>query len=161
MINKIAIDKTIELIRDDWFLITAMKKDGQVNTMTAQWGTIGYLWGREIATIYIRPTRFTHEFIMESESFSISFFDKSYKEKLKYLGTVSGRDEDKIYNANLSIMTKKEAPYFKEASMTIVCKKIYLSKIDKNGFLDREIDKKVYGDNDYHTVIVGEIQEIF
>ncbi len=58
--------KTIEknvfrMIGDEWALVTA-KKDGQVNTMTVSWGGMGVLWGKEVATIYIRPQRYTKEF---------------------------------------------------------------------------------------------------
>jgi hypothetical protein len=39
-----------------WMLITA-GRDGRYNTMTASWGGMGVLWGRNVATIYVRPQR--------------------------------------------------------------------------------------------------------
>ena len=36
--------------------------NGQMNSMTIGWGTIGILWGhdRHIVTVYVRKSRFTH-----------------------------------------------------------------------------------------------------
>ena len=75
--------KTIEknvfrMIGDEWALVTA-KKDGQVNTMTVSWGGMGVLWGKEVATIYIRPQRYTKEFIDAGEMVTMSFFGGAYK----------------------------------------------------------------------------------
>ena len=43
-------------------LITATKEDGTYNTMTASWGGVGVLWGKNVCTLYIRPQRYTFEF---------------------------------------------------------------------------------------------------
>lgn len=42
------------MIGKEWLLITA-EKDGKANTMTASWGGVGVLWGKNVATLYIRP----------------------------------------------------------------------------------------------------------
>ena len=86
-----------------WMLITAAK-DGKVNTMTASWGNMGVMWGKDIVSVFIRQTRFTKEFVDNADCFSISFLDhEKYAKELSYLGTVSGRDEDKINKANLHV----------------------------------------------------------
>ena len=53
-------ENPFKLIGDDWMLITA-EKDGKVNTMTASWGGLGVIWGRNAATVYIRLSRYTKE----------------------------------------------------------------------------------------------------
>ena len=58
----------------DWLLISATK-NGKTNTMTASWGTLGHLWNKDVAIIFIRPQRYTKEFVDESEMFTLSFFD--------------------------------------------------------------------------------------
>ena len=45
--------KPFEKIGSEWMLISA-EKDGKANTMTASWGGIGVLWGKNVATVYIR-----------------------------------------------------------------------------------------------------------
>ena len=69
------------LIGDQWMLITAGTPD-HCNTMTASWGGVGVIWGAPAATCYIRPQRYTKEFVDQNEYFSLCFFDESYREKL-------------------------------------------------------------------------------
>ena len=81
------IGKTpFELIGKDWMLVTAQKPDGSVNTMTASWGGLGVMWGKNVAFAVIRPQRYTKEFIDNGERFSLTFFPEQYKKELGYLG---------------------------------------------------------------------------
>ncbi len=53
-------------------------------------------------------------------------FPASMREKLQYLGTASGRDEDKVKGADLTLeFTKLGNPIFAEADLAIECKKVY------------------------------------
>ena len=47
-------DNVIDLIGKQWMLITAGNID-HYNMMTASWGTIGFLWGKPVACVVIRP----------------------------------------------------------------------------------------------------------
>ena len=90
-------------IGSDWMLITA-EKEGRVNTMTASWGGLGVIWGRNAAYVFVRDSRYTKEFMDASDTFSLTFFDREkYADMLAYMGKVSGRDEDKIARWNLSV----------------------------------------------------------
>ena len=93
----------------EWMLISAAKENGQVNTMTASWGGFGVLWNKNVAFVVIRPQRYTKEFVDNADSFSLSFLGEKYKKELGYLGKISGRDEDKITKAGLTVilLTKK------------------------------------------------------
>ena len=51
-------------IGKDWLLISATKS-GKTNTMTASWGTLGHLWNKDVAIIFIRPQRYTKESLMK------------------------------------------------------------------------------------------------
>ncbi|KNF07651.1 putative flavoredoxin [Gottschalkia purinilytica] len=147
-----------KIIGDDWMLVTA-KKDDKVNTMTASWGGLGVMWKRNVAYIVVRPQRFTKEFIDESDTFSLTFFDKSFKKQLGYLGTVSGRDEDKISKSNLSVIYFNDTPYFNEANLAIICKKLYAQEYDPKCFIDKSIEE-LYPEKDYHTLYIGEVTKI-
>ena len=91
------------LISDEWMLVTA-GDEASCNTMTASWGHLGCLWGHNdpTAVIYLRPSRYTKEFVDEESYFSLCVMDKSFKKQMAYLGSVSGRDEDKIGKAGLT-----------------------------------------------------------
>jgi flavin reductase (DIM6/NTAB) family NADH-FMN oxidoreductase RutF len=68
-------DNTFKLIGSDWMLITA-GDSASFNTMTASWGGMGVVWGKNAATVYIRKHRYTYEFVEKSEYFTLSFFDE-------------------------------------------------------------------------------------
>lgn len=148
-----------DMIGNQWMLITA-EKNGVVNTMTASWGGMGILWNRKVAYIFIRPQRYTKEFVDESDTLSLTFFDKSYKSELKYLGTVSGKDENKIEKAGLHIVHEANTPYFEEAELTFICKKLYHQELKEEFFIDKQLNDQTYPFKDYHTMYVVEIEKI-
>ena len=144
----------VEMIANDWFLIGACKDD-TYNMMCASWGQIGHLWNKEVISIYVRPTRYTYEFLEKSDTFSCSFFE-NHKKELKLIGSKSGKEIDKtnIFHANII----EKTPVFEEASMTLVCKKISQYDLDSTQFIDKDIDK--HYKNDYHRVYIGEIIDV-
>lgn len=147
-------------LKDKWMLITASKPDGTVNTMTASWGGFGVMWNKEVAFIVIRPQRYTREFVESSDSFSLTFFDKSYLKDLGYLGRVSGRDEDKITKTKLTISTEDGIPYFEEANSVILAKKLFVQRIEEGAFLDKDIIERWYPEKDFHYLYIAEISKI-
>lgn len=150
-----------EKIGSQWMLITA-EKEGKVNTMTASWGGVGVLWGKNVATVYIRPQRHTKEFVDESETFTLSFFDGEYMKELGYLGKVSGKDEpDKIEKSGLHVEMVQGHPAFREASQVLVCRKLYHDEIKPENFYGSEEDVRWYPEKDYHTMYIAEIVEVF
>ena len=72
-------------IGDQWMLITAGDKE-DCNTMTASWGGLGILWGSPIAIAYIRPQRYTKEFVDREEYFTLSFFGPEYRPQRQRCG---------------------------------------------------------------------------
>ncbi len=69
-------------IGKEWFLITAGNKDS-FNTMTASWGFMGVMWGRNCIQAVVRPTRHTYKFLTENDNFTVSFFSEkcTYRKK--------------------------------------------------------------------------------
>jgi flavin reductase (DIM6/NTAB) family NADH-FMN oxidoreductase RutF len=148
-----------QLISKDWMLVTA-RNDNKVNTMTASWGGFGFIWNKPVSYVFIRPQRYTKEFIDNSDSFSLSFLDKEYRKQLNYLGSVSGRDEDKISKSNLTVEHSINTPYFKESKLVIICKKLYSQEFKPECFIESEINKEAYSNGDYHTMYISEIQKV-
>lgn len=147
-------------IGDDWMLITAGDRD-RSNTMTASWGGMGVLWGKNVVTVYVRPQRYTYEFMEKSDCFTIAFFDESHRDALKLCGSKSGREVDKAEACGFTLAYGSGgAPYFQEAKLVIVCKKLYFDDIDPAHFLDEGIDAKNYPNKDYHRMYIGEIVEV-
>ena len=155
-----ALDQNVfSLIGDQWMLITAGTED-KCNTMTASWGGLGVLWGKPVATVYIRPQRYTLEFVEREDTFTLCFLGEEYRKALALCGSKSGRDVDKVKECGFTVTTAEGAPYFEEADLVLVCKKAYWQDMDPSHFLDGEIDSKWYPQKDYHRIFIGEILEV-
>ena len=155
-----ALDQNVfSLIGDQWMLITAGTAD-QCNTMTASWGGLGVLWGRPVATVYIRPQRYTLEFVEREDTFTLCFFGEEYRKALALCGAKSGRDVDKVKECGFTVATAQGAPYFEQAELVLVCRKAYWQDMDPAHFLDGEIDGKWYPQKDYDRIFIGEIETV-
>ena len=147
------------MIGKEWLLVTA-EKEGKVNMMTASWGGLGAMWGKNVAFIVLRPQRYTKEFVDAGETFSLSVLDGEYRKTLNYLGTVSGRDEDKVEKSGLTVEHEDGTPYFTEANTVLVCRKLYAQPYDPSGFVDKSCDERWYPKKDYHTMYIAEIEKV-
>lgn len=149
----------------EWMLLSAGKKDTGYNTMTISWGHLGSIWGhgggKPTAVVYVRPSRYTKEFVDKEDYFTLCVFDEEYKKALGYLGSNSGRDGNKIEAVGLTPAFTQDSIYFEEAKLVIVCKKMYHSTLKEEGFLDESIISENYPLKDFHEMYIGEIVEIF
>lgn len=152
-------ENPFKLIGSDWMLITA-KKGEKTNMMTASWGGVGILWNKPVATIYVRPQRYTKEFIDNEEYFSLCVLPEEYRQILNYCGTKSGRDEDKIAETKLTIDESEKAPIFKESRLILICKKLYAQDLTEQSFIDKSLVEKNYQAKDFHTIYIAEIEKI-
>ena len=143
-------------ISKQWMLITAGDRT-KSNTMTASWGGVGVIWGKPSATCYIRHSRYTKEFVDNSEYFTLSFLRDGYRDALSVLGSKSGRDMDKMHDSGLTPTFVDGQPTFAEAELVLVCRKRCKSEIAPEDILQQETLDKWYGDQDYHTMYIGEI----
>lgn len=65
-------------IGKEWALLTAGDENG-FNTMTVSWGAMGFMWGKPSVTVYIRPQRYTKEFVDTRDTFTLSFYPEEKK----------------------------------------------------------------------------------
>ncbi|NLC68454.1 MAG: flavin reductase family protein [Clostridiaceae bacterium] len=138
-------------------LITAGTKDN-FNTMTASWGGLGVLWEENVSFCFVRPQRYTYEFLEKSDYYTLCFFDEWGREALEYCGTHSGREVDKVAGARLTPAEDNGVVYFIEARLVLICRKIYYQDIMPENFLDKEIEK-FYSDKDYHRMYIGRVEK--
>ena len=151
-------DNPFTLINKDWMLITAGNQDKH-NTMTASWGGVGELWGKYVSTIYIRPQRYTLEFVEREEYYSLCFFGPEYRQALSLCGSKSGRDVDKDAATGLTPRFDQAAPYYEQARLVFICRKLYKQDMTEEAFLDKSLLDKWY-DNDLHRMFIGEIVKV-
>ncbi len=151
----------VKMFADDWMLLSA-GKDTSMNMMTIAWGALGEVWGKPTVTIYVSTDRYTYKFLEENEYFTVTAFPEQFRDKLQYLGSVSGRDEDKVKGSGLTPeFTKLGNPIYKEATLAIECKKLYGQQLQKELMpLEQRqwYDEKKQG---VHVMYIGEIVNVW
>ena len=138
-------------IGKEWALVTAGNKE-KANTMTVSWGGVGVLWGKNVAFIFVRDSRYTKEFIDANEFFSITFLSGQYRDALNYCGSHSA--------AGLTLATRHNIPYVDEGNFVLLCEKMSATRITEDSFLLPKIKEKWYKDGDMHTMYIGEITDV-
>lgn len=160
--NEISIselDKSpFNLFNKDWALLTSGNSESY-NTMTVSWGGVGILWNKNVATVYVRKSRYTLDFLDSSDYFSLTFGDNKMREALTYCGKNSGRDVDKVKETGITPVLTENAPYFAEGKLVLICRKLYRQEMAEQAFMDRSIIDSTYADNDYHIIFIGEIEK--
>jgi flavin reductase (DIM6/NTAB) family NADH-FMN oxidoreductase RutF len=151
-------DNTFSLIRDDWMLVTAGPAQS-FNTMTANWGGFGHLWHREVVFVFVRPQRYTYEFMERSNVFTLTFFDETWREALEFCGSRSGRNVDKVEATDLTpVKGETGGVYFEEARLVLECRTIYAQDLKSDAFIDPRVDAETYPQRDYHRLYIGQIE---
>lgn len=163
-LSRLAKEDIISIIGKEWMLITA----GDIqhfNTMTASWGGVGFLWGKPVAFVFIRPERYTHDFVEQNDRLTLTFFDEADKDILNFCGTKSGRDYDKVKETGLRpVATPGGNVSFEQARLTIEGRKLYKTRLTADGFIDKAALDRWYHDQPgggLHDVYVVEIENVF
>ncbi len=141
-----------------WALLTA-GNEGNFNTMTISWGGLGTIWNKPVATVYVRTSRYTHDFMDNNEFFTVSFFPEKCKEILVTLGSKSGRDMDKMKDSGLTPKKAGASVTFEEAETTLVCRKLMRQRLDIEN-IPEDIAGSLYKGDAPHDMYIGEVVEI-
>lgn len=152
---------------DEWFALAAGNEADGCNAMTIAWGHIGALWERGTHTnrlpttvVYVRPSRYTKEFMDREPMFTLSLFEGEKKKALGYIGSHSGRDGDKLASAGLEPIYADGTVYFRDAKFVLICRKLYSAPLQEEGFVDRGLIDFNYPMRDFHQMYIGEIVKV-
>jgi len=132
-----------------------------INTMTIGWGTIGLIWGRQIFTVLVRPTRFTFSLIEKTMDFTVSVPEAGMDKELSFCGSRSGKDTDKFKECNLKTKPSKHVltPTLDLKGTHYECAIVYRTLIDP-ALLSPSFSY-LYPDNDFHGIFYGEIRHSY
>lgn len=155
--NNLLIDAFDEF-GSKWALVTAGSMEDH-NSMTVSWGGVGCLWGKPVATVYIRPNRHTYVYFEKNEYFTVSFYAEDCKMALSVMGSKSGRDCDKDAEAGLSPIPCGETVTYREARRTLLCRKLFAQDMNAENFTP-EVIRRFYGTEPAHKMYIGEIIDI-
>lgn len=158
-------DNMIDLIGRQWMLVTA-GNERSFNTMTASWGAMGELWNKHASFIFIRDTRYTYEFLLREQAYTLSFFSEDYRHALNICGTRSGRTGDKVKEAGLTpLATPTGMMTFAGARMIIECHTMLRQPLDLNHLLPAYRDEVMHNcytrDTAMHQLFIGEITNVW
>ena len=146
----------LTLFDKGWALVTAGDIE-DFNTMTISWGGMGTLWNKPVCTVYVKPVRYTHEFMEANDYFTVSFFEEKYRGALGILGSKSGRDCCKVEESKLTpVRIGENIVGFAQAFRTLVCRKIYRQDLDP-AHMPEAVRERYYESEAPHTMYVGEI----
>ena len=155
-----------KLIGDDWLLLSAGNEE-KYNGMTIAWGMFGSMWASKdhdgylpVVSVFVRPQRYTQEFMQEQEYFSVCKLKDEDKHMHNVLGSKSGRDLNKIKDVGLTPIFSDNTIYYEEAELVLICKKIYTQQLVEEGFNESEIVDLCYPAKDFHYMYVGKIEKV-
>ena len=149
-----------KLIGKDWMMITA-GDNTKFNTMTASWGTLGELWNKPVAVVFIRDHRYTYEFVENNDYFTLTFYAEKYRDALNITGTKSGRNIDKVAEAGITPVKTDHGIAFAEGRLVIECRKLYADFLNADAFIEKSFINEHYPNGDYHKMYVGEIVNVW
>ena len=139
--------------------------NGKFNTMSISWGTMGIQWGLPIFTVFVRGCRHTKPALDATGVFTVSIpLEEVDKNIIRYCGTKSGRDTDKISDLGLHTEPAQVngVPGIRELALTLECKVVYAQQQVPEAFLGEAV-RKIYPaesqniHDDFHTAYYGEI----
>lgn len=151
----------IQKVSKEWMLITAGNRD-KFNMMTASWGGLGVLYSKPVAICFINPARYTYQVMEESNgTYTLTFYGQEHRDALKYCGTKSGRDEDKVKGSGLTPVEVGEgAMAFKEAVLVIECRKLVSQSISLDAINDVQ-ERNSRASQPMHKMYIGEIINVW
>lgn len=130
------------------------------NVMTASWGFIGVMWGKRVAVVPIRDSRFTKGLIEKNQEFTMNIPYGKLADELKFCGTKSGRDMVKYKECGLKIAKAKKLNTYIVEGCDAYFECRVMQKLTLSGQEISDEIAKQYGENpDYHNFYIAEIVE--
>lgn len=128
------------------------------NLMTIGWGQIGYIWGKPIWTVLVRPSRYTYRCLEHTGCFTVNVPGEDLSLAAAECGSKSGRDVDKFALCHLTEERGANvfAPVVEQCPIVYECQVVHRSDVIPERLAD-EILAGMYVDGDYHRLYFGHI----
>jgi flavin reductase (DIM6/NTAB) family NADH-FMN oxidoreductase RutF len=152
------VKDTNKLMLDGGLLLVAQGRENKPNAMTIGWGFLGTLWRKPYFLVAVRKSRYTHELLEESSSFTICVPDNQMDNVLDVCGTKSGRDINKFKELGLTAVESQmvSAPYIGECPLHYECLIRHKTEFEPD-ILPKEIMEEIYPAKDMHVIYYGEV----
>jgi flavin reductase (DIM6/NTAB) family NADH-FMN oxidoreductase RutF len=101
-------------------LVSCRDAEGRDNALAVGYcGNCSY--DPPMVMVGIVPSRYSYHMIKETGCFVVNLVEKDMREQFDYLGSVSGRDEDKLEKTAVADGTKVNAPLLTDCPVNIEC----------------------------------------
>ena len=84
-------------------LIVALREDGRPNAMPAAW-VMPASAEPPLLVVAVSPRRYTYDLLQRSTEFTVNPVPFDMREAVEYLGSVSGKEEDKLARTSLKLL---------------------------------------------------------
>ena len=145
-------------------VLLTTQADGEVNTMTISWGSLGIEWNKPLFTAYVRQSRHTKGLLDKNPEFTVNMpVGTVDKQILGVCGTRSGRDLDKIRELGLTLVPGEtvSVPAIAQLPLTLECKVLYRQDQDLSALNTAERNSSYRPgtgeENNFHTAYYGQI----
>ncbi len=150
--------ETVRVMGEMGLLLAAQDSEGKPNAMAIGWGSPGFIWGKPIFLVYVRPSRYTYKLIEGTGAFTVNVPTPELKEAVAFCGSASGRDHDKFTETHLTAVPAKHvpAPLIEECPIQFECVVVHRNDVVPEA-LSEEIRTGAYPAGDFHRCYFGEI----
>ncbi len=152
---------THKRMADEGILIAVPDAAGRLNPMTIGWGIFGWIWGRPIFTVLVRPSRYTYRCLEAVGDFTVNVQPSGRRDIVDFCGTVSGRDHDKMAELKLTPLPSRHitSPGIVECPIVFECKVAHRNDVLPPELAD-DIRSHYYSEGDFHRVYFGQIMSV-
>ncbi|MGQ9458171.1 MAG: flavin reductase family protein [Anaerolineae bacterium] len=150
--------ETLSLLEDPGLFLVTQGRDGRPNAMTIGWGTVGFIWGRPIFSVLVRPSRYSYRLLEESQAFTVCVPSEAQYDAVDFCGTRSGRECDKFRECGLEALPslRVEVPGIARCPVIYECQVAHRSDVVPEHLIP-EVCTSAYPKGDFHRVYFGEI----
>jgi len=154
--------ETLKKLPEPGLLLVSANKKGKANVMTIGWGLIGVVWRKPMFLVLVRPSRFTHQFIEETDEFTVNVPAEGMEKTVAYCGEVSGRKVDKFKKCELTVSEGRrvKVPVVAECTIHYECNVVHKLQVDPT-LVPMSVNKLFYSKGNFHTLYFGEIKTVY
>ena len=128
--------------------------------MTIGWATFGIIWGLPVLVVLVRPSRYTYQFIEESQVFTVNVPSAQMRDFVSFCGTESGRDVDKLVEVAISPAQEIPSATIDDCPLVYECQVVHWNDVDPDT-LAAKVSARAYPRGDYHRLYYGQILGTF
>ncbi len=155
------VEETLHALAHPGILLVSLDTRQRPNAMTIGWGSMGMYWGEHVFIVPVRHSRYTYECLNATGDFTVNVLPRRLAGLAAFCGTVSGRDRDKLAEANLTAAPslRVRSPIIQECVLHYECRVVHVNETVPE-VLDGELRRTAYPKGDYHRLYFGQIVAI-